>query len=135
LGGAFLHGFGAEGAWRTACYPEWDAKLEGAMSHRLQELVQARGRVFVVTVPYPLGRYDTAEYRTQVDCINASLRRAAQSAPASRVLEFQEHICPKGACLRELPGSGQLRPDGVHFSMDGAQYVAHWVFAQLDAQP
>ncbi|HYP87053.1 MAG TPA: acyltransferase, partial [Polyangiaceae bacterium] len=40
LGGAFLHGFGAEGAWRTACYPEWDAKLEGAMSHRLQELVR-----------------------------------------------------------------------------------------------
>jgi peptidoglycan/LPS O-acetylase OafA/YrhL len=131
LGGAFLHGFGVEGDWHTACYADWDAKFEQAMSRRLRGLEHAHGRVFVVTTPYPLGRYETAEVRSQVDCINASLRKVAQSVSNARVLDFQQRVCPRGVCQRELPGKGLLRPDGVHFSIAGAEAVASWVLQQI----
>ena len=131
LAGAFLHGFDVAGSWHTACHPDWDAKLEQALTRRLQELERAPGRVFVVTAPYPAGRWDTLEYRAQIDCINASLRKAATSAPSVRILDAHERICPKGSCQQALPGLGPLRPDGVHFSIAGAEYVARWVLEQV----
>jgi peptidoglycan/LPS O-acetylase OafA/YrhL/lysophospholipase L1-like esterase len=131
LGGAFLHGFGVDGSWHTACYPDWDAKFERAMTERLRALDHAQGRVFVVTTPYPLGRYDNAEVRSQVDCINASLRKATSSVPNARLLDFHQRLCPQGICQRELPGKGLLRPDGVHFSIGGAEAMARWVLEQI----
>lgn len=131
VGGAFLHGFGVDGSWRTACHADWDARFEESLKRRLNDLEPALGRLFVVTAPYPAGRYDKPEYRVQIDCINASLRRAARTAPSARILDFHERVCPGGLCQRDLPGKGPLRPDGVHFSIDGAEHVARWVFDEL----
>lgn len=131
VGGAFLHGFDADGAWRTACYPEWDQKLEQVLTHRLGELASTETRVFAVTVPYPLGRYDSAEYRAQTDCINASVRKAAGAIPTVRVLDLQEELCPHGECRRELPNGKPVRPDGVHFSLEGGTSVAPRLLEQL----
>lgn len=132
LGGAFLHGFSVDGTWHTACFPDWDAQFAQTMTQHLQELEPTHGRVFVVTVPYPLGRYDNAEFRAQVDCVNASLRQAAARVPSVRVLDFNQRLCPRGVCQRELSTGGLLRPDGVHFSMTGAREVARWVFEQVE---
>jgi lysophospholipase L1-like esterase len=131
LGGAFLHGFGVDGSWRTACHADWDARFEQSLKRRLGDLERAQARPFVLTAPYPVGRWDTPEYRAQIDCINASVRRAASAVPAARLLDFHEQVCPKGQCRRELAGKGLLRPDGVHFSIDGAEHVARWVFDEL----
>jgi peptidoglycan/LPS O-acetylase OafA/YrhL/lysophospholipase L1-like esterase len=131
VGGAFLHGFDAAGAWRTACYPEWDEKLEQALTRRLAELASVPSRVFAVTAPYPLGRYDSAEYRAQIDCINASVRKAAQTVPSVSVLDLHEQLCPHGACRRELPNRKLLRPDGVHFSLEGGTSIAPQLLAQI----
>ena len=131
LAGAFLHGFGVDGNWHTACHADWDAKFERSLTRRLHELEEAQARLFVVTAPYPVGRWDTQEYRTQIDCINASLRRVARTAPSARILDVHERLCPRGLCQRELPGKGPVRPDGVHFSLAGAEDVARWVLDQI----
>jgi peptidoglycan/LPS O-acetylase OafA/YrhL len=131
LAGAFLYGFGRDGGWHTACFADWDAKFEQSLTRGLQDLEKTRGSVFVATAPYPAGRWDTLEYRKQIDCINASLRKAAAQAPSVRILDLHDRICPTSTCQQDVPGHGPLRPDGVHFSIAGAEHVAGWVLAQI----
>jgi peptidoglycan/LPS O-acetylase OafA/YrhL len=131
VAGAFLHGFGVDGAWHTACHADWDAKLQQAMVRRLRELELTRSRIFAVTVPYPVGRWDTPEYRGQIDCINATLRTAVKAVPSVRILDVHEQLCPRGVCKKDLAGIGPIRPDGVHFSIDGARGTAAWVLEQI----
>lgn len=131
VAGAFLHGFGAEDGWHTACYPDWDARFEQALTRRLRDLEQAPSRIFIATAPYPLGHWDTAEYRAQVDCINVSIRKAAAAAPTVRLLEVAAQLCPDGHCQTELPNKKPIRPDGVHFSMAGAHDTARWILDQM----
>ncbi len=129
--GAFLYGFGVEGKWHTACYPDWDAQFEQALTRRLRDLEQAPSRIFAATAPYPLGHWNTAEYRAQIDCINASLRKTVAAVPSVQLLEFGEQLCPSGVCKTELPDKNPIRPDGVHFSMAGSHDAAHWVFDRM----
>ncbi len=131
VGGAFLHGFSVGGSWHTACHADWDLQLEQAVSKRLRELGQTQSRVFTATVPYALGHWDTAEYRTRIDCINGAVRKAVAAVPSVRLLDVQEQLCPHGSCTKDLPGVGILRPDGVHFSIDGARSSAAWVLANM----
>jgi peptidoglycan/LPS O-acetylase OafA/YrhL len=131
VAGAFLHGFNVDGSWRTACHADWDAKFEATLRRSLHDVESAQGRLFVVTAPYPVGRYDKPEYRAQIDCINASLRRAISAAPSAGILDVHGRLCPNGVCPQAFPGKGPLRPDGVHFSIEGAEHVARWVFAEM----
>jgi peptidoglycan/LPS O-acetylase OafA/YrhL len=131
VGGAFLHGFGVDGVWHTACYPDWDAQFEQSLTRRLHDLEQTPSRIFVATAPYPLGHWGKPEYHAQIDCINASLRKAVAATPSVRLLEVSEQLCPGGRCQTELPNKKLIRPDGVHFSIDGAAGTARWVLDQL----
>ena len=131
LGGAFLHGFNAGGTWHTACREDWDRQFRTALSLRLRELGAVSNRVFAVTAPYPVGSWDTAEYRAQVDCINRSIRVAASSAPSVNVLDLASRLCPDGVCQQDVDGKEPIRPDGVHFSLAGAHSLSRWVFEQL----
>ena len=130
LGGAFLHGVTTEGRWRKACHKGWDTKFEATLSRRLGALVSGVARVWAATIPYPLGPYDEASFRAEVDCINASIRKSAAAVPGVEVLDFARQLCPGGACDREL-GGVTIRPDGVHYSIDGAAAVSRWVLEQL----
>jgi lysophospholipase L1-like esterase len=87
--------------------------------------------VFAVSVPYPLGEWDTPEYRAQVDCINASVRKSAAAVPGIRVLDLGARLCPDGHCQQEFVGNEPVRPDGVHFSLAGAHALSRWVFEQI----
>jgi peptidoglycan/LPS O-acetylase OafA/YrhL len=132
LAGAYLHGFGGDdGVWHTACYADWDAKLEEQLTRRLRDLQPGPGAVYAVTLPYPLGRYDKDEFRKQIDCINGSLRKSVKAVPGVRVLELGEQLCPQGKCQTELPGKVVIRPDGVHFSLVGAADIARWTLTQI----
>ncbi len=131
LGGAFLHGFNAGGSWHTACRADWDQRFETALRTRLLELEPTGAPVFAVTVPYPIGTWDTPEYRAEVDCINASVRRAASAAPSIRILELGARLCPDGQCQQEFADHEPIRPDGVHFSLSGARPLSHWVFERI----
>ncbi len=131
LAGAFLHGFSVGGTWHTACHADWGTKFEQALQRRLRDLEGTPGRLSVVTAPYPVGSWDTPEYRAQIDCLNASLRRATLTAPSARLLELHTRVCPNGLCQQDIPGKGPMRPDGVHFSIEGAEHVARWAFGEL----
>jgi peptidoglycan/LPS O-acetylase OafA/YrhL len=130
LGGAFLHGLHIDGQWSKACTPGWDSKFESTLALRLGDLKPAQGRVWAVTVPYPLGPYETDSYRAEVTCINASIRKAAGAVPGVEVLDFAERLCPSGVCERERAGV-QLRPDGVHYSVEAGGDLARWVLEQV----
>jgi peptidoglycan/LPS O-acetylase OafA/YrhL len=130
LGGAFLHGLDLDDGWRMACYPGWQRRFEENLTHRLADLGAARGRTWAVTVPYPLGPYDDAAHRAQVDCINASIRKAVAQVTGIQLLDLGARLCPGEACEREH-GGVEIRPDGVHFDIDGAAGLSAWVLDQV----
>ncbi len=130
LGGAFLHGVTVDGRWRKSCHPGWDDKFEGYLAKRLAELTSPFGRVYASTIPYPLGPYDSADFRAEVDCINREIRKAAAAVPGVLVLDFAEELCPKGECQRELRGT-VIRPDGVHYCIEGVADASRWVLTEL----
>jgi lysophospholipase L1-like esterase len=131
LAGAYLHGYSADDGWHTACYADWDQKLEQELTQRLSDLQGAPSRVFAATLPYPLGAWDTPEYRGQIDCINAVLRKASAAAPAVTLLDVSEQLCPQRTCKTRLASGAVVRPDGVHFSLEGARDIASWVLGQM----
>ena len=130
LGGAFLHGTSVDGEWRKSCHAVWDGKFESNLVRRLADLLSPEGRVWAATIPYPLGEYDNATFRGEVDCINASIRKSAAAVPGVAVLEFAEHLCPKGVCELESDGK-TIRPDGVHYTIDGAASLSRWVLTEI----
>ncbi|HTA91857.1 MAG TPA: hypothetical protein VK745_19880, partial [Polyangiaceae bacterium] len=82
-------------------------------------------------VPYPVGSCGEAKYRTQVGCINVSVRAAAAAVSAVQLLDLSERLCPKGVCEEETARGEVIRPDGVHFSLEGANSLSRWVFEQI----
>jgi peptidoglycan/LPS O-acetylase OafA/YrhL len=130
LGGAFMHGIAADGEWRKACTRQWDEKFRTTLSHRLSDVAQAGKPVWVLTTPYALGVWEDAAIHREVDCINTSIRKASASVPAVQLLDLGEHLCPKGECTLEFEGA-VIRPDGVHYSIEGAHEVAHWVLDRI----
>ena len=130
LGGAFLYGRTFDGRWRKSCYPEWNQIFEQTLTARLGSLTTVEGAVWVVTVPYPLGPYDNAGYRDEVDCINASIRKASAAVAGVKILDLAELLCPKGECERELDGTA-IRPDGVHYDIEASRDLARRVLAEI----
>jgi len=130
LGGAYLYGQTFDGAWREACYPAWDRVFEETLTRRISDLATVEGQVWAVTVPNPLGPYDKPSWRAKVDCINASVRRAAAAVPGVRILDLAELLCPGDVCEREREGT-LIRPDGVHFDIEGSRVLARRVLDQI----
>jgi len=130
LGGAFMHGTDSKGAWVNACHRQWDERFQGALAHRLEDLKSPDGQVWVVTIPYPLGVWEGTATHKQTDCINASIRKAASAVPEVRILDLAEHLCPGGVCALEFDGK-EIRPDGVHYDIEGAHGMSSWVLEQI----
>jgi hypothetical protein len=131
LGGAFLHGLTIDGQWRKACHRGWDSKFQSTLTRRLGDLEASSSEVWAVTVPYAKGPWDSSAFRTEVDCINRSIRKAAQSVAGVRTLDLAERLCPKGVCEEEFEGV-PIRPDGAHFSVEGALGLSRWVLEQVE---
>jgi len=130
VGGAFLYGVTVRGEFRRACTPKWNELFEAGLAARLGELVKQKTRVFVATLPQPLGPYDNASFREQTACINRSIRKVAAATPPAAILDLAAMVCPGGECVREHDGV-ELRPDGVHYDMEGASEVAKAVLATI----
>ena len=130
LGGAFLHGVTEKGRWQKSCNPAWDGKFEGTLTRRLSEVAALESKVWAVTLPYPLGPYDDATFRSEVDCINRSIRTVARAVPGVEVLDLAERLCPSGSCERES-GGFVIRPDGVHYTVEGANALSRWILEQI----
>ena len=131
LAGAFLHGFSVKGSWHTACHADWQQKFERVLSLRLRELEGEAGLVFTSTIPYPVGRYDAREFREEVDCINASIRKTVAAVPGVQLIDVGARLCPGGVCEQDVGRSEPVRPDGVHFSIDSAQGLSRWIYEEI----
>jgi hypothetical protein len=133
LGGAFMHGITVNGEWQKACHRQWDRKFQSTLARRLEDARSPGGKVWAVTVPYPLGVWEGPAIRQEIDCINRSIRKATQSLSDVGVLELAQHLCPKGECAQQFEGA-TIRPDGVHYAIDGARELSRWVLDQIQAR-
>jgi hypothetical protein len=67
----------------------------------------------------------------------ARLNRMILSVPAAaapgrvRVVDLFARVCPKGKFTQRLGDVDNARPDGVHFSDAGAEWVAEWLCPEL----
>lgn len=136
IAGVFLYGFHVRGDYHTACHADWQAKLEHVLTRRLAELRAEPTRVFVATVPYPAGPYenssaDRREFHEKTDCINAVIQRSATAVPGVRVLDVAARLCPRGTCQQDVGAGEPVRPDGVHFSVEGARAFGRWAHTEI----
>ena len=130
LGGAFLHGLTVKNRWHKACHREWNHKFQETFTKRLDDLKATDTHVWAVTVPYPLGPWDRADFRAEVDCINATIRKAVAGSENVDVLDLAEYLCPNGRCQRDRDGV-PIRADGIHYSVEGAADLARWIFDRI----
>ncbi|HEY3500116.1 MAG TPA: acyltransferase [Polyangiaceae bacterium] len=133
VGGAFLYGIHVRGKWTVACHPRWDSLFEAGLDQHLADLAGSRSALWLATAPYPLGPYDNADRRKQLDCINRSIRKVAEKHPRFRLLDLAEMVCPKGECTREVNGL-LLRRDGVHFDVVAAADIGRRVLSTIDSR-
>jgi hypothetical protein len=62
------------------------------------------------------------------------LPRLARSRPQSvTIIDLFAKVCPDGQFTDSMDGVDQIRPDGLHFSESGAEWVAQWLGPQLVA--
>lgn len=118
--------------WRVSLrvHPGWDERFEKALHARLSSLSPGVPNVWLATLPYALGRYDTSEFRQRIDCINASIRKVNAVFPEVRTLPLADIECPKGACYTTFEGE-LMRPDGVHYNINAARPIAERVLEVL----
>jgi peptidoglycan/LPS O-acetylase OafA/YrhL len=131
VGGAFLYGIHVRGKWTLACHTRWNSLFEEGLDLHLADLANSKSELWLATAPYPLGPYDDQARRTQLDCINRSIRKIALKHPRFRLLDLAEMVCPKGECTREVNGL-PLRADGVHFNIAAAADLGRRVLGELD---
>jgi peptidoglycan/LPS O-acetylase OafA/YrhL len=90
----------------------------------------------LVLLPLP-PRSDS--YRSELDrdglrerLMREEMLQYAAQRPGVDVLDLYDEICPGGDCARPPDGFDPAwRPDGFHFSTEGARWVADWITAQL----
>ena len=138
VAGVFLYGFHVGSDYHTACHADWQAKLEHVLALRLAELHAEPGQTWIATVPYPVGPYensaaDRREFHEKTDCINTVIRRSAAAVPGVHVLDVAARLCPRGTCQQDVGARELVRPDGVHFSVEGARSFARWAHDELRA--
>ncbi|MEO8903263.1 MAG: acyltransferase family protein [Polyangiaceae bacterium] len=131
LGGAFLHGFHLKGDWQTACRPAWDRRFEEELTLRLRDLQGEAGEVFTATIPYALVHWESPEFNAQIDCVNRSIRKSAAAVPGVQLLDIGARLCPNSVCEQDVGAKEPIRPDGMHFSIDGAHGLARWVYEEI----
>jgi lysophospholipase L1-like esterase len=86
----------------------------------------------VITLPPRTQRGTTVidEDEDRERLMREEIRRYAEDRPGIRVLDLFEEICPNSECYSpEFDPS--WRTDGLHYSTEGARWVADWITEQL----
>ena len=121
--------------------PEFDQRYRQAIDDSLRVLSAKGAQVLVMTTPCfaaPPGQKAGPQYdlsraqrlsQIQREAV-AELNRTLPSADAE-IIDLQSITCDDGF-TRSRDGVA-WRPDGVHFSVDGAQVAARWLLASLPA--
>ena len=60
---------------------------------------------------------------------------AARAVGGVALIDLRGLICPTpSTCTTQIDGI-ELRPDGLHFTGEGADVIAHWLMEQLGPPP
>lgn len=123
------------GRWLHFGSPEADAALLQSMDDAWARLT-ARGAKVALLVPAPRAPNDFGPApksgADQIDHLAGLLRQFAGRHPGSvRLVELAPIVCPGGFPCPENVGGIRLRPDGGHFSADGAVLVAQRILADI----
>jgi lysophospholipase L1-like esterase len=64
-------------------------------------------------------------------------RAAAERPDVAEVYDLRAVLCPGGEFLESADGVDDLRPDGIHLSVDGSLWLAERLYGDLlaDATP
>jgi peptidoglycan/LPS O-acetylase OafA/YrhL len=121
--------------------PEFDRYFLSELDHATQLLGSTGANVVLLTAPYfsrpeLVGQTGHAwpEYEPwRVDHVNALFSDFLVSHPGRyTLLDLNRFVSPGGKFTDELGGVSPLRGDGVHFTIEGATYVAtQWLVPKL----
>jgi peptidoglycan/LPS O-acetylase OafA/YrhL len=90
----------------------------------------------LVWLTMPCWQTDQAEHRETIDHMKEHQlgRLAERRADAVRVVDLDAEVCPGGEFRMDYAGVEMARPDGAHFSDDGARAVANWLMGKILAR-
>jgi peptidoglycan/LPS O-acetylase OafA/YrhL len=129
LGGAYFGRLHIGGALVDSCQDAWRQAFERQLDRLLDAMSPDAGKVILVLVPYPLGRWRSEGLLEKVDCFNATLAHAAKVRGLATI-DLKGHVCPTEACTLLSDGE-PIRPDGLHFDGVGAEESARWTLAEV----
>jgi peptidoglycan/LPS O-acetylase OafA/YrhL len=126
------------GQWFRLGTPEHDRYFLSELDQAV-ELLSSRGaRVVLLTMPYfsrpeltlanPLKWLEYQPWR--VDRINGLMRSYAKNHDKVRIIDMNTRVSPGGKYTAFI-GDTEIRPDGVHFTPQGADYVGTWLAPRL----
>jgi len=113
----------------------WQSILLARMDRRLKLLTRYGARVVLTTQPAPaLGPNvgGVAKVDAETAQLNNLLRRFAADHPGQvSIVDMDARVCPHGPRCPLLVDGIWLRPDGSHYSSQGAIWVAKWLVPQI----
>jgi hypothetical protein len=77
---------------------------------------------------------DWQDLDRRTDCMTKVYREEATARPNSRVVPFDQWVCPNRTC-REVIDGVKLREDGTHYKGDAAKLVVQWLVDQVLEPP
>jgi peptidoglycan/LPS O-acetylase OafA/YrhL len=127
------------GQWRRIGDPVFDNVVRTQIEQAYRAASIRGATVAFLTAPYYLrgerpdgGRWPEDD-PARVNRFNQLLREVAAKHPGRvRLIDFGKKTGPNGVYTRVVSGVG-LRSDGVHFTAQGARWLAPWLMPQLAA--
>ena len=126
--------------WLRPCDAEYNAWFQTAMETDLRALQAQGARVWIALAPYnrhaSVAAPDVqAAADRQTDCLNDMYAGAARAVGGVALIDLRGLICATAStCATQIDGI-ELRPDGLHFTGEGADIIARWLMEQLGPPP
>ena len=110
-------------------------RLVASFLDELRAIAQRRGADLVLLALPPrvgISAQSLDEGGRRERTMRTILQDYAGTRPGVRTLDLFEQICPAGDCDRPAAGfDPSWRYDGMHYTLDGARWVAGWLSRQL----
>ncbi len=114
-----------EGQFRAPCDATFDAWYTAEFA-KVVDLLGSRGAfVAVANTAYPATFPAIPHGVERTDCLNRDMAAAIVGKRAA-IVDLRSWVCPGGTCATTRDGV-VLRPDGVHYTKEGADLVAAWL--------
>lgn len=126
-----LVSFKIDGAWVAPCTAAFDTWYAERLSDAIEVLGASGATVVLTNVAYPSTFPEIPNAKPRTDCLNRALEQAVVGHDAV-IVDLKSWVCPpdKPTCDTVRDGA-TLRPDGIHFTKEGADKVAAWLVPEV----